>query len=1010
MDMDLEQGGAERGGGGELPPSFRTSAAEVQVAPAPSASASRRTLLISSPSIRLRRSKSRRPKRKLQSDLALYDDPEVIESFLRDEVGMDGEMTKTAFRQLLLDEAGVYVEDALLEAIFAACDQDGNGLLDATELAAYVHEIRPSSQRERRKYVALSCLLYPPFYLSFFCLNASLMSATTNLRERPYGDLHASSDHPFWQIASLSDLIGLCGYVILKWEEERLKHENLQQARVRLVQWVNVDLPLFIVQNARRETEEGSKSLDRSFEIGEDLSTRTGLSDLSCSDVIREQDCIEGNGGGGKLETGEGEWSEDPPPETMQSVPYEPKRTINGRANGGDGSTSDTGESEQANPGRERQVSFADDSTSEDQDQGPKRESRVSFADNSIDEGQSQTRKQSRQVSFADESIDEEQDPEGVAPREEGRAQDPPLLPFGFVTDGLKKTGDALKGTGVHVADGAVVTRDAFNEGVKRTGDVLKETGAQVADGALATGDVLVDGVKALAGGVVDGVEALKKVRLDIERDPDDAVKVLRAFVLGDKTYESADRCSDDDKGLDVQEMRLLLETMGVFLAAHAMKEIFLEIDDDGSGTITIRELLDFTKKAEKQLSKKSRRSRYGGILKRCCLTIGWWTSWSFITGACFWVTLSFVEGASELELQMYLGLTVILYLCGALGNLTNLYRATEALTWQINSADMMLRAAAISVGLARMEGKEDESEGPQNRIRTEALEKLEETMDHSNRTEKSRDELRQMRRTIRRGSTFGSGGKSSRSMASSGDVSSEGEQQQAYDEETIAKAQEEGARELFEKIDVSDDGQIDEKELFDALESLGVMIPTHALSRLFHAIDVSGDGQIEKDELVDYVKTIKPGMSNLQRRLTTVRYMIRSTSFYLVLSQVFAGSAQVHAAWVGLSTVKATRNLFLAGSFGWAVGSLYFIATWPKNKGQYFDQLQTAKFSIKASILAGCGRFDRSNGSSFKRRRAKSYSSQNQLNGNGSLLAGNVAGRRSEKKGRQMDGMLMTA
>ena len=86
--------------------------------------------------------------------------------------------TKTAFRQLLLDEAGVHVEDALLEAIFAATDEDGNGLLDATELATYVHEIRPSSQRERRKYVALSCLLYPPFYLSFFCLNASLVSAS----------------------------------------------------------------------------------------------------------------------------------------------------------------------------------------------------------------------------------------------------------------------------------------------------------------------------------------------------------------------------------------------------------------------------------------------------------------------------------------------------------------------------------------------------------------------------------------------------------------------------------------------------------------------------------------------------------------------------------------------------------------------------------------------------------------------------------------------------------------
>ena len=45
------------------------------------------------------------------------------------------------------------------------------------------------------------------------------MSATTNIREREYGDLYGKK-HPYWAIASLSDLIGLCGYVILKWEQE----------------------------------------------------------------------------------------------------------------------------------------------------------------------------------------------------------------------------------------------------------------------------------------------------------------------------------------------------------------------------------------------------------------------------------------------------------------------------------------------------------------------------------------------------------------------------------------------------------------------------------------------------------------------------------------------------------------------------------------------------------------------------------------------------------------------
>ena len=88
------------------------------------------------------------------------------------------------------------------------------------------------------------------------------MSASTNLREREYGDLYGNQSHHFWEIAACSDLIGLCGYVILKWEEERLKYENLQQARIRLVQWVNVDLPRFVNNTATRKLKSSISTLE----------------------------------------------------------------------------------------------------------------------------------------------------------------------------------------------------------------------------------------------------------------------------------------------------------------------------------------------------------------------------------------------------------------------------------------------------------------------------------------------------------------------------------------------------------------------------------------------------------------------------------------------------------------------------------------------------------------------------------------------------------------------------
>lgn len=174
----------------------------------------------------------------------------------------------------------------------------------------------------------------------------------------------------------------------------------------------------------------------------------------------------------------------------------------------------------------------------------------------------------------------------------------------------------------------------------------------------------------------------------------------------------------------------------------------------------------------------------------------------------------------------------------------------------------------------------------------------------------------------------------------------------ESYSPEKIQQAQEIGANTLFQIFDTSQDENVDVTELYDALVQLGIMIPNNTFLALFHSVDSSGDGNIQIEEFSTYVARIKPEMPTRERRIATLKYMLKSISLYLVIVQIFAGSSQTHAAWFGLSTVKATKNLFLSGSFGWAIGSVYFILTWPKSKGNFFDQLENAKFMIRLVIF----------------------------------------------------------
>ena len=136
-------------------------------------------------------------------------------------------------------------------------------------------------------------------------------------------------------------------------------------------------------------------------------------------------------------------------------------------------------------------------------------------------------------------------------------------------------------------------------------------------------------------------------------------------------------------------------------------------------------------------------------------------------------------------------------------------------------------------------------------------------------------------------------------------------------------------------------------------------MIPSHVFSSLYKSVDESGDGVLQLEEFIAYVSRIQPEQTPKQRIMTTLKLMVRQISFYIVLVQITAWSLQTHAAYnPPTSPPMRARNMWLAGSFGWALGSLYFLARWPRSKGAFFDQMENAKFMIKESILDECNDF----------------------------------------------------
>jgi len=163
---------------------------------------------------------------------------------------------------------------------------------------------------------------------------------------------------------------------------------------------------------------------------------------------------------------------------------------------------------------------------------------------------------------------------------------------------------------------------------------------------------------------------------------------------------------------------------------------------------------------------------------------------------------------------------------------------------------------------------------------------------------------------------------------------------------------QAEGARALFTITDIDKSASLTEAELFSALSTLGVLVPTNSFSIIFKRIDKSRDGLIQLEEFVEYISEIKKSVSVIDRLSILLSTMSKKLSFYLILVKIIAGSCQTTASFAsGLPSV-ARANLFLAGSIGWAIGSIYLMIAFPASKGRQFDLIERTMLSFKDSIM----------------------------------------------------------
>ena len=145
---------------------------------------------------------------------------------------------------------------------------------------------------------------------------------------------------------------------------------------------------------------------------------------------------------------------------------------------------------------------------------------------------------------------------------------------------------------------------------------------------------------------------------------------------------------------MDIKQLRVLLESMGIFLAHDELAHLYGEVKADGE-KVSLRSLIDFAETKREVLHTQKKQVE---VLKRCIKNFGFWTSLCFVFGTIPYVSVDYAQ--TEPSSSLLTRMSCVFYLIAAYGGLYNVYNSESSALSAVEEVHMALRSTAVKVGM----------------------------------------------------------------------------------------------------------------------------------------------------------------------------------------------------------------------------------------------------------------------------------------------------------------------
>ena len=158
---------------------------------------------------------------------------------------------------------------------------------------------------------------------------------------------------------------------------------------------------------------------------------------------------------------------------------------------------------------------------------------------------------------------------------------------------------------------------------------------------------------------------------------------------------EDGREVDENDDVMNVQQLRLVLESVGVFLTHDELESVFNTISNGESETIALKQLVAFAASKQRLISGREKQQ---AILQRCKRNVSFWTSFAYVVGSVPYIIQGLLSGPNWLLLNLG-GLGSLLYFIGAAGGMINVYNSVLRSIASMDRVHARLRAAAVKLG-----------------------------------------------------------------------------------------------------------------------------------------------------------------------------------------------------------------------------------------------------------------------------------------------------------------------